>query len=92
MQVVLKQIMLRRTKDILTDLPARTVEIVSCPFNASEKSFYESLAAQMNNALENIMMENKNTNYMSVLLLLLRLRQGVFYNRCLQICGPHEEC
>lgn len=86
LQIVLKQIMLRRRKDDvvngkpLIELPGRSLEVVSCEFSPSEKQFYDSLAAQMNNALENIMNENTGkSNYMSVLLLLLRLRQGMHF-------------
>jgi SNF2 family DNA or RNA helicase len=82
-QVILKQIMLRRRKDDelngkkLIDLPKRTVEIVSCPFDSSEQKFYSSLETQMGDALEELMNREKGNTYMSVLLLLLRLRQGM---------------
>jgi len=74
--------MLRRRKDDilngkkLIELPKRTVQIISCPFDASEQAFYVSLETKMNETLEKLMKSDKGNNYMSVLLLLLRLRQG----------------
>jgi SNF2 family DNA or RNA helicase len=76
--------MLRRTKDQtlngqrLIDLPARTVNIVSCDFDPAEKAFYDALEKKMGIVLEKLMSSSKNGNssYISVLLLLLRLRQG----------------
>jgi SNF2 family DNA or RNA helicase len=76
--------MLRRTKDQtlngerLIDLPARTVNIVSCDFDPAEKAFYDALEKKMGTVLEKLMSSSKNGNsaYISVLLLLLRLRQG----------------
>ncbi|KAK7040722.1 hypothetical protein VNI00_009628 [Paramarasmius palmivorus] len=85
LQVVLKQIMLRRRKDDtmngkkLIELPKRCVSIVSCPFSAAEQHFYSELEGKMEKVLEKINQDaqaaGKNANYMSVLLLLLRLRQ-----------------
>jgi len=74
--------MLRRRKDDilngkrLIELPKRTVEIISCPFDTLEQSFYASLETKMNETLEKLMNSDKGNKYMSVLLLLLRLRQG----------------
>lgn len=84
-QVILQNIMLRRRKQdtlngkALIELPARTVEIVPCAFDAHEKFFYESLETKMEGVLEKLLAETKGGggNYMSVLLLLLRLRQGM---------------
>ena len=80
---MLKQVMLRRQKDqilngkALIELPNRTVNVVSCDFDPSEKSFYDSLESKMESVIENLMATTKgNNNYFSVLLLLLRLRQG----------------
>ncbi|KAG6815677.1 hypothetical protein H0H87_012343 [Tephrocybe sp. NHM501043] len=81
LQVVLKQIMLRRRKDqslngkALIELPKRTVEIVSCDFEPSEQAFYGALEGKMESVIEKLMGNGKN-NYISVLLLLLRLRQA----------------
>lgn len=74
--------MLRRRKDDvlngkkLIELPKRTIEIVSCPFDATERAFYRSLETKMDDALQKLMKQEKGNNYISVLLLLLRLRQG----------------
>ena len=77
--------MLRRRKDqiingkALIELPKRTVNVVSCVFDASEKNFYDSLETKMESVVEKLMATNKGkNNYISVLLLLLRLRQGIF--------------
>lgn len=81
MQVVLKAIMLRRRKDqllngkSLIELPQRTVTVVSCPFDSSEQAFYSALENKMGDVVEKLM--DKGTNsYISMLVLLLRLRQG----------------
>lgn len=82
LQVVLKQVMLRRKKDDslngqkLIELPQRLVNIVSCPFNASEKAFYDGLENKMEHVIEKIMNTKGGNSYISVLLLLLRLRQA----------------
>ena len=75
--------MLRRCKEQylngkpLIELPGRFVNIVSCPFDASEQAFYDSLENKMENMIEKLMANSKGNNaYISVLLLLLRLRQG----------------
>src|SRR5882757_5481941 len=53
LQVVLKQVMLRRRKDqllngeVLIKLPKRQIEIISCEFDASEREFYSALEAKM---------------------------------------------
>ena len=82
-QVVLTQVMLRRQKDqilngkALIELPKRTVNVVSCDFDPYEKSFYDSLESKMDSVIEKLMTSSKgNSSYFSVLLLLLRLRQG----------------
>ena len=79
----MKQIMLRRRKDqtlngkVLIELPERNVNIVSCPFDASERTFYDALANKMESVIEKLMAQSGGkANYTSVLLLLLRLRQG----------------
>jgi SNF2 family DNA or RNA helicase len=76
--------MLRRQKNQtlngkpLLNLPKRTVSIVSCPFDASELAFYNALENKMEHVIEKLMSQTKgNSAYMSVLLLLLRLRQGL---------------
>ena len=88
LQVVLKQIMLRRQKDqslngkALLELPKRIVSVVSCEFDSSEQVFYAGLENKMESVIEKLM-GNGKSNYISVLLLLLRLRQGTFFfNYC----------
>ncbi|KAF8635554.1 hypothetical protein AX15_000207 [Amanita polypyramis BW_CC] len=83
LRAVLQEVMLRRTKDQtlngkrLIELPKRIVNIVSCPFDSSEKAFYNALETKMGDILEKLMTSNTGKSaYMSVLLLLLRLRQS----------------
>jgi SNF2 family DNA or RNA helicase len=75
--------MLRRRKDqtlngeILIHLPKRTVQVISCKFDDSEDYFYNALESKMEGVIEKLMSSGKgNNSYISVLLLLLRLRQG----------------
>lgn len=81
LQVVLKQIMLRRTKDqqfngkAIIELPDRKIAVVSCEFDASERAFYTALETKMGDVIEKLMAQSK-ANMTSVLVLLLRLRQG----------------
>jgi SNF2 family DNA or RNA helicase len=83
-QVVLEKVMLRRQKDQILNgqpliiLPARTVEIVECEFDTSETAFYRNLENKMEDTVHKLMHQEKAANYTSVLLLLLRLRQGTF--------------
>lgn len=73
--------MLRRTKNQilngkpLLQLPERTLELVECSFNASEKEFYRLLENRMTSEV-NKLVQSDNVNYTHVLVLLLRLRQG----------------
>ncbi|KAJ7112399.1 SNF2 family DNA-dependent ATPase [Mycena crocata] len=84
LQVVLQQIMLRRTKTqqlngkALVDLPPRTVKVISCAFDASEQAFYTALETKMEGVIEKIMRQSGGggSAYIGVLLLLLRLRQA----------------
>ncbi|KAE9405481.1 hypothetical protein BT96DRAFT_915973 [Gymnopus androsaceus JB14] len=86
LQVVLKQVMLRRRKDdtvngkVLIELPPRIVNIISCPFSPSEQQFYNNLESKMSDVMEKLVEDankaGQKANYMSVLLLLLRLRQA----------------
>jgi SNF2 family DNA or RNA helicase len=76
--------MLRRRKDQflngkpLIELPKRHVNIISCPFDSSEQAFYDGLENKMEDVIEKLMAQSKGkNNYISVLLLLLRLRQGL---------------
>jgi len=82
LQVVLKQVMLRRRKDqllngeVLIKLPKRNVDIVSCEFDAVEREFYDLLEEKMKKAIAELMNGGKGNAYIGVLTLLLRLRQG----------------
>ncbi|KAJ8082179.1 hypothetical protein PM082_008026 [Marasmius tenuissimus] len=87
LQVVLKSVMLRRRKDdklngkVLVELPKRLVNIVSCPFSVSEQQFYTELEGKMEQVLDKLNADAHNAgkaqaSYISVLLLLLRLRQA----------------
>ncbi|KAJ7085696.1 SNF2 family DNA-dependent ATPase [Mycena belliarum] len=84
LQVVLQQIMLRRTKTqqlngkALVDLPPRTIEVVSCVFGPSELKFYTALENKMEEVIAKIMRQSGGggSSYIGVLLLLLRLRQA----------------
>ncbi|WVR06061.1 hypothetical protein IAU60_003089 [Kwoniella sp. DSM 27419] len=83
LHVILKAIMLRRTKDATIDgkkilnLPGRTVTITDCDFDLEERAFYDALEKKteltFNKFLRNGTAMN---NYTSVLTMLLRLRQA----------------
>lgn len=81
--VVLRTIMLRRTKDSTHDgkplitLPTRTINIVSNDFdNESERRFYDNLESQAKKKLEDAEGQGVKVNQMATLLMLLRLRQA----------------
>ncbi|KAJ6600020.1 SNF2 family N-terminal domain-containing protein [Mycena vulgaris] len=81
LQVVLKHIMLRRTKAQLTSclkLPDRIVHLLPCKFNSAEQQFYTALKTNVQTLLRKILAkgENGGRTYMNVLVLLLRLRQA----------------
>jgi len=81
LQVVLKSLMLRRTKNQilngkpLLQLPERILELVECSFNATEKEFYRLLENRMSSEVNKLVQSDK-VNYTHVLVLLLRLRQA----------------
>jgi len=86
--------MLRRTKNQEIDgkpiirLPPRTVERISCEFDADERAFYQSLETRTNAAMNKyIERGTAENNMMNMLILLLRLRQGV----CSHICSCHNQ-
>lgn len=75
--------MLRRTKDTLVngkpiiELPPRKVGIVDCEFDASELAFYNTISDKVHSRLNDMQAQgNMQSNYTSMLVLLLRLRQG----------------
>lgn len=75
--------MLRRTKGTilngkpLLDLPDRIVNVVHCSFDPEEQHFYESIQTRVQDSLETLQRSgDMSKNYTSMLVLLLRLRQG----------------
>ncbi|KAJ7138696.1 SNF2 family N-terminal domain-containing protein [Mycena crocata] len=82
LHIVLQQIMLRRTKTqklnghMLIDLPPRSIKIISCTFDQSEKAFYSALERRMEGAITRVMKKSNRGGYIGILLLLLRLRQA----------------
>ncbi|KAL5639611.1 hypothetical protein ACGC1H_006279 [Rhizoctonia solani] len=83
LHVVLKVIMLRRTKDMtingapLLNLPGRKVQTVMCEFDEDELAFYKALEQKTELTLNKFIRAGTvMKNYTSVLLLLLRLRQA----------------
>ncbi|WWC86455.1 uncharacterized protein L201_001332 [Kwoniella dendrophila CBS 6074] len=83
LHVVLKAVMLRRTKDATIDgkkilnLPGRTVNITPCDFDAEERAFYDALEKKTEWTFNKFVKNGTaQANYTSVLTLLLRLRQA----------------
>ncbi|THH29503.1 hypothetical protein EUX98_g4700 [Antrodiella citrinella] len=83
LQVVLKVVMLRRTKTTilngkpLLDLPDRIVKEVHCEFDAQEKSFYETVEERVRESVEKLQAKGEmGKAYTSMLVLLLRMRQA----------------
>ncbi|KAG8736436.1 hypothetical protein FRC10_009318 [Ceratobasidium sp. 414] len=83
LHIVLKAVMLRRTKDMTIDgaplisLPGRTVNTVYCEFDEDELAFYKALEQKTSLTLNKFVRAGTvMSNYTSVLLLLLRLRQA----------------
>lgn len=82
LHVVLKAIMLRRTKSQtlngrpLLELPGRNLDLIECQFDPAEKEFYVRLQDRMTSEVNKLVNENANVNYTHVLVLLLRLRQA----------------
>ena len=76
--------MLRRTKTTVINgkpilqLPDRLVNVVDCEFDEDERAFYQSVEEKVNTSLEQLQQGDINKAYTSVLVLLLRLRQGKF--------------
>ncbi|BEJ17181.1 hypothetical protein CspHIS471_0605820 [Cutaneotrichosporon sp. HIS471] len=83
LHVILKAIMLRRTKDATIDgkpilnLPQRNVDVVECEFDSDERAFYTALEAKTSVAFNKFVSAGAVMgNYTSVLTLLLRMRQA----------------
>lgn len=78
--------MIRRPKGILS-LPQRTVEIVRCPFGPDELAFYNALSERMTELIEVLIRKAESQDrqfYTTVLVMLLRLRQGL---SCFHLSG-----
>lgn len=78
--------MLRRKKDTMLNgkplivLPDRIVNIVACTFDDDEREFYDAIQSKVDLTLNKFMKNgNMAINYTSVLVLLLRLRQGSLF-------------
>ncbi|KAF5765014.1 putative DNA helicase chromatin remodeling SNF2 family [Helianthus annuus] len=83
LQVILKTIMLRRTKGTLLkgepiiSLPPKTVILKKVDFSAEERGFYRSLEAEARAQFEEYAAAGTvKQNYVNILLMLLRLRQA----------------
>ena len=75
--------MLRRTKSTvlngkpLLKLPDRIVNLVECQFDPDERAFYNNVQTLVDNNLEKMQQSgDMSKQYTSMLVLLLRLRQG----------------
>lgn len=76
--------MLRRLKDMqengeaLVKLPPKTLEIIECNFDDDERAFYQSIEAKASETMKKFEQADAiMKNYTAILLLLLRLRQGI---------------
>ena len=83
-KVVLRAIMLRRRKtDVLNgkpliELPDRHLSIVPCEFDKDEREFYFALENKIDEAMQKFVRSGEvMKNYTNVMVLLLRLRQGI---------------
>ncbi|PWA87095.1 SNF2-related, N-terminal domain-containing protein [Artemisia annua] len=83
LQIILKTIMLRRTKGTLLkgepiiSLPPKTIMLKKVDFTAEERGFYQSLEAEARAQFEEYAAAGTvKQNYINILLMLLRLRQA----------------
>ncbi|KAL5228735.1 hypothetical protein ABZP36_017000 [Zizania latifolia] len=83
LQVVLKTVMLRRTKATMLDgkpiisLPPKTVSLKTVDFTSEERSFYNTLEAESREQFKEYAAAGTvKQNYVNILLMLLRLRQA----------------
>jgi SNF2 family DNA or RNA helicase len=95
--------MLRRKKTDTLDgkpliiLPPRNVQVVTCDFDEDERAFYDALKDRTDATLRKIAKEGEaSKNYTAVLLLLLRLRQGMSisltYSRTFELETAQTSC
>ncbi|XP_015699036.2 helicase-like transcription factor CHR28 isoform X2 [Oryza brachyantha] len=83
LQVVLKTVMLRRTKATMLDgkpiisLPPKTVSLKTVDFTCEERAFYNTLEAESREQFKEYAAAGTvKQNYVNILLMLLRLRQA----------------
>ncbi|CAM0883343.1 unnamed protein product [Alopecurus aequalis] len=83
LQVVLKTVMLRRTKATLLDgkpiisLPPKTIHLKAVNFTSEERAFYNTLEAESRAQFKEYAAAGTvKQNYVNILLMLLRLRQA----------------
>ncbi|XP_062207070.1 helicase-like transcription factor CHR28 isoform X2 [Phragmites australis] len=83
LQVVLKTVMLRRTKATMLDgtpiisLPPKTVSLKTVDFTSEERAFYNTLETESREQFKEYAAAGTvKQNYVNILLLLLRLRQA----------------
>jgi SNF2 family DNA or RNA helicase len=75
--------MLRRTKnqeingEPIIKLPSRRVEVINCDFDEDERAFYDTVEARANKSVDKLVESGQATNSLGMLILLLRLRQGM---------------
>ncbi|KAJ3362470.1 hypothetical protein HDU91_003403 [Kappamyces sp. JEL0680] len=82
LQVVLRNVMMRRTKtsvnsrgDPIVKLPGRHIENVNLTLSPAERSFYNAIENKANHLFE-VLLGASRSSYSSFLVLLLRLRQA----------------
>ena len=81
-KVVLWAIMLCRSKDLWQDglpvlsLPPKTVSIVECQFDGTERAFYEALAQKLASRVNDLQLMHMGKHWAFLMVMLLRLRQG----------------
>lgn len=83
LQVVLKTVMLRRTKATMLEgkpiisLPPKTISLKAVTFTSEERSFYNTLEAESREQFKEYAAAGTvRQNYVNILLMLLRLRQA----------------
>jgi len=77
-QVVLKVIMLRRIKEgLVLSFPPKTVTVVQCHFDAVERDFYDTFAHKLRARLRELKGLTTEKQWCPLMVMLLRLRQGL---------------